>query len=1304
MKKLGTGIKLFVCLLFAAVILYSNGGKALAAEFDPAAYSMKIGDKKIADGAVYDLGSPSVGIQIIDKEDKPLDTDQIDIAWTTSDSNVVSFEGDAEKSGMAGVTLTREAPGYSIITATLTERETGKVATYSCKIKIDFEIDSAALEKDGVLVDGILVLEKDDIQAVPLQYTDKTAIPDSVYTDAFLWNAVNDQVASVGIAADAGKVTAVGGGFTTVNVKAVHGDGDKDMTKSLNVVVRPSFTLNGQGVGEDGTAISTSIRAVPTKPTLIEVPLNFYVERNPKGNVDNLYWVVRDVRTKEVIYSSASPSAPGSNSDQMTVKPSDTRSQLEFSSMQAGTYDIIAYADKSFLENKTDIPYAFMRIVVPIALKSESDNLVMSVNDVYKIMEHSNIPFPSVLVPDPNRLLEYNLADGSYTAMLQGDTKLTLKYNEHMAEPIYPDYYVPDPNKFKKKFDINVTVIDKIALNRTSATIYENGTLPLDAIVSDERLMVEWQSSDETIATVAPAEDNNNKKVIVKALKPTKAGKPVVITAKLKDDRGVIKSVNCEVTIKRAVSKIVINPSSKVLHVGDTEVLDAVITPAELNGVTPLHWESSDERIVSLTKYNNSSVKITGNKAGRATITAIDQNNVVVGYCQVTVYEPVVSIDLSEKDIVTDLSTKYLQLKTIFTPANATNQEATWFSTNEKIATVDKYGVVTIKAAGKVSIVATSVDNPSAKAICNITIDTPVMSLTMEETEKTMKVGETAQLSYVLLPLNATNKSVVWTSSNPSIVDVDSKGKVTAKGKGTAVIIVKSMDYGLSAYCTIKVNQTNAKDAGYKFDVTELQLKTGDEYEIKVTFEDSDMELTDLRWESTDTQIATVDHYGKMKAKRPGVVTISARDEFGAKVTCKVTVIEPVENIILNFTKKAIRIGDKFDLDASVSPSDATNQKITWVSSNPEIATVNKNGLVEGLAPGIAKITAKVEGETITAACMVTVNEDATGIELNHISYRLGLGDKVTLKAVITPEFASQNVKWISSNEKVASVNSKGKVVGISYGFATIKAMTKDGTELEASCEIEVVKPVKRVLLDKGSISMMAGESKKLKATISPKSATYNKIHWTSGDDSIAMVDENGVVTALKAGKVSISASAEDGSGKKAVCIVNVRAGIPATGITAMDKKLTMVPGEEKTVKVVLNPVNSTDGTTWSSDNSSVASVNRKTGSITARATGTANITVMTDNGKTAVVEVNVIGLNFTELTIEQYTNYDSYLIVEGTSSKVNWSIDNPSVAKITKVGNSSLRISSRALGKATITATVDGRKLKCRITVKAIG
>ena len=92
-----------------------------------------------------------------------------------------------------------------------------------------------------------------------------------------------------------------------------------------------------------------------------------------------------------------------------------------------------------------------------------------------------------------------------------------------------------------------------------------------------------------------------------------------------------------------------------------------------------------------------------------------------------------------------------------------------------------------------------------------------------------------------------------------------------------------------------------------------------------------------------------------------------------------------------------------------------------------------------------------------------------------------------------------------------------------------------------------------------------------------------------------------------------------------------------------------MVPGEVKTVKVVLNPVNSTDGITWSSDNSAIAKVDPKSGKITARSTGTANVMVMTDGGKSAVIQINVVGLNFNDLTLEQYTTYGSNLTVEGT-------------------------------------------------------
>ncbi|NLZ82932.1 MAG: hypothetical protein GX915_04635, partial [Clostridiales bacterium] len=625
--------------------------------------------------------------------------------------------------------------------------------------------------------------------------------------------------------------------------------------------------------------------------------------------------------------------------------------------------------------------------------------------------------------------------------------------------------------------------------------------------------------------------------------------------------------------------------------------------------------------------------------------------------------------------------------------------------TNTSIVDVNNTGLVTIKGAGKASVIATSINNPLVSAICNITIHTPVMSLTMEKPDMTLKTGDTAQLSYILLPLDATNKSIAWSSSNPTIADVDANGKVTAKSVGNAVIMLRSLDHGLTAYTSIKVTPSGSsgEDVGFKFNVEELEMLTGDEYEIKVTFDDKSMKANDLRWRSNNTEVVSVDHYGMLKAHNPGVATIVATDDYDSKLSLKVTVVRPVDSILLNVTEKSIRIGEKFNLDASVNPSDATRKKILWESSNTSVATITKNGLVEGITGGIATITARIEGEEATASSKVTVNIDSTSMELNHSSYRLGLGDKVNLKANVLPTYANQNVTWKSSDTDVATVNSQGKVVGVSYGFATITAITKDGSEVEATCEIEVVKPVKRIHISTGSLSMMTGESAKLTATIEPKSATYDTVLWTSSDDSIALVDDDGNVLALKAGKATITASSDDGSGKKAVCRVTIREGIPTTGIVIMDKKVTMVPGETKNVKIVQTPVNSPDSIAWSSNNSSVAKVarvNGKTGKITARGPGIATITVMAESGKSATMEVNVIGLNVSNITIEKYDRLNNAITVEGTTSKVTWSIDKPRVAQITRAGNNSINIVSKDVGTATITATVDGRTFKCKLNV----
>jgi uncharacterized protein YjdB len=361
------------------------------------------------------------------------------------------------------------------------------------------------------------------------------------------------------------------------------------------------------------------------------------------------------------------------------------------------------------------------------------------------------------------------------------------------------------------------------------------------------------------------------------------------------------------------------------------------------------------------------------------------------------------------------------------------------------------------------------------------------------------------------------------------------------------------------------------------------------------------------------------------------------------------------------------------------------------------VATVSNTGEVVGVKAGMAIITATTLDGGYTANCVVTVRERITSMTLDHEEYRLGLNKSFTLNVIIENETATdQQFRWVSSDDDVASVNKNGKVTGNKYGFATITAYALDGSGAEASCEVEVVRAVTRVTVDKSYLTMLEGETKQIKAKIEPSNATYKIPSFSVSQDGIVIVDEDGYVTALKEGTVSVIASAQDSSGKFAITYITVYKRVPATSIVLSDKKVVMIQGEQRDVKPVLNPISSTDGITWSSDNTSVASVGKTNGRIRANATGTAYITAMTDSGKTATIEVTVIGLNVTELELEQYSRYTLY--VEGATSRVTWDVANPSIAEVRNG-----MIITKARGTTVITATVNGRKLTCKLTVTKI-
>lgn len=1260
-----TGLSfLFTVLMIIAWIGFSEK-TALASEVIlPTEYYFVFNGQQRKAGTEYEMKTPEVLLNVTSGVWEPETT----VEWVSSEPGVVSLESTSYGSNFTK--LVRKGPGYATITAVI--KQGTNSYSMSCLIKVGLEFDyqktgmtAATTANDRILVMDTVGQEKQ----VYLKYTNYT--PDgevvavsgsAISASAVLWESENEGVATID---SKGKVVAVGSGSTTITVTSnTMSSQDRPMLITMKVVVKPEFSItfdNRSGVTR--THVSVTNKTNPAG-VVDEVPSNFVIESKATLGA-NLKWEVFDFSTKKKL---------AQTSNKLSYSISEISGNVTFSNVKAGTYEIYAFADKSYSLN-TNAPYAYMKIIVPIDIREQ--NIIMTVGDTYNIIENSNITgvgvfgSPVYTLGNPN-IARFDATNYVITAKRKGKVTIELTYNTAL-DLFDEDYEVGT-------VIINVTVIDGIALSTTNATMFTKGTLLLDALVTDPTEPIVWSSSVTSVATVVDG--------LVTGVNPG----TTIITAK-QTINGIVKSATCEITVQQSVATIKINPATVTLPIKGYATLHATITPANLQGVT-LQWKSSNEAVVKVVESGGKTATIQGIGGGNAVISAINQDNVVVGYSHISVQQPVTSIALSETSGIVNLNTKRLQIRATVYPENALNKTIEWTTTDPTKATVDANGLVTFLKPGTVTIIAVSQDNPKVKAMCNLTIQIPVVSVSLDETTKTMYVGQTERLSYVVLPTNADNNAVTWTSTNTSVATVDATGRVSAKSTGTAVIILKSLDGGYSVYCTITVRSVAT---GVKFDVSKLDMKTGETYTIKTTLTPKNSTDTNLVWESSDTQIVMVDDQGKLTAKGVGKAIIMARTEAGGIAYCTVTVTQPVQGILLNFTEKTVYVGTTFKLKATVKPSNANNIGVTWKSSNPKVAQINQEGEISGITGGVTIITAtSVEGGFMET-CVVTVREPVTTVTLDYETYTLGIKKSFKLTATVTSDTATnQEVYWTSSDESVATVSQKGKVTGVSMGYATITATAKDGSEVEASCEVRIVTPVTGVTINKSYITLMVGETESLKATIKPNNSTFKTAKWTSSDESVAIVDEDGIVTAVKAGSVSITAEAQDSSGKYAVCYVVVYDRVPATSITVQDKKLIMVPGEEKIVNLVLNPVSTTDSYSWSTDNAAVANVDKKTGRIKAKSTGIAYVTVMTESGKTATVEVTVIGLNESELILEEYTTYRNVLQVEGASGSLSFRSENPLIAVVDNRGT----VSTRGVGTTKIVVTYNGRKLTCKVTV----
>lgn len=234
-------------------------------------------------------------------------------------------------------------------------------------------------------------------------------------------------------------------------------------------------------------------------------------------------------------------------------------------------------------------------------------------------------------------------------------------------------------------------------------------------------------------------------------------------------------------------------------------------------------------------------------------------------------------------------------------------------------------------------------------------------------------------------------------------------------------------------------------------------------------------------------------------------------------------------------------------ITAIVSPVDATNQNISWSSSNSSVATVN-GGKVTPVAAGEADITATTEDGGFTATCKVTVAGSAVmveGVKLNKNSASAAIGETVQLAVTVSPTGATnQNVTWTSGTPEVATVSSAGLVTALAEGKTTITVTTEDGG-FKDTCQVTVAAnqvKVTGITLDKSVLELANnGSPATLTATITPANASNQSVTWKSSDEAVAKVDQTGQVTPVAAGNITITATTVDG-GFTASCQVTVTA------------------------------------------------------------------------------------------------------------------------------------------------------------------
>ena len=1164
-----------------------------------------------------------------------------------------------------------------------------------------------------------------------------------------------------------GGIRAVGAGHTTLSVSWR----DETITRqdTIDVYVRPKITdgdrdigTNSSGVDDGAGTGSTDSLHEAQNGDIIGVSVKF--EHNQLDAIsDKIVWVIaKKEGTKTYLVRDSLGNFTDDFKDEANLvwMPSINSYKLN---AKAGTYSVLFYVAgtyKSFEDARATTPgcppvaikngvyvfsnYKSMTISLnvggtdslPDGCNITADTFMNCFNPVPRVVENSSgtedgdetdpSTGGSISAGNSYNYISMSSDRTTITATRVGTAYIDVTATRNILETGLREI------KEGQRVIITINITDTFSLNISQMRMSVGEEQQLYGVLAsgteNDDAEYEWVSPDDpngSYVKISP----QGRYATVKAVKTTPSGGHVTVTLRRTTPDGITLTASCQIIIDITTSGFHIVPSKLTMESGDVQTITT-----DLKGSYRLTWISSDTNVVTVVDSSAATpaAQVTARKPGTAVITAVNAANNVYSTCIITVQQLVTGLDIGiagkkYTTYDTTLEEGFVFMEALYQPSNATEKDFKWDSSDKTVATVDETGKVTLLKEGTTYI---SVASSKYTAFCILNIvttpPTPISTITTEPKELNMVKGDTSIIKATYVPIDATDPTLIWTSLDEKVAKVDNTGKVTAAGVGATYINIEASladSNGNKAKALVKVTVRD-KLTSIEFETKTTYVSIGSSKQLNVIFKPDKDVNKKLTFSSSDDSIFKVTP-GKeegtciIQGIAAGQAVLSCVSEelgqAGVK-TCMVYVTEAdvaAKDFIITPAAETVYIGQTLQMVKTFTPENATNQNVTWNSSDSGIASVTSLGLVRGVKEGKVTVSA-VYTDTANKVPIIRTSTievkpvpiNVTDFDVTPDTQNIKVGETFSLTPVFTPNNASnKNVDYQSLDEGVVTVSEKGQVTGVGAGDAIIQCQAEDGGFI-ATCMVHVENAIE-FSLSPATREIAVGRSFKLKKVTNPENAKKTA-EWSTSNSSIARVDASGKVTGRRIGSCTITCRLTKYN-QSARCKVKVAK--LKSKVTIDKKNIRLGVGQTyRLKKTVTSNDTSLPEVTWKSANKKVAKVSSG-GKITGKKEGLTKITVTTNDSvrAKATCKVRVIqrvsGISLNSDYMVCYVGRSKKLKAKykpsnATIKKVKWTSGDENIARVTGSG----KVRGIAEGNTYITATTtDGSNKRARCFVKVL-